>query len=192
VFGIYLKTDSDLCHLHRKLIGFHNREERCLLRGTNWVFKQSSLSFVVKGLIWCTRLDELYKKDDCGSVPVHYFLRMFPSGWPPWRQIICRIRCPKVCLTLCKTSLIVAITFQSFGAGRLKSDYVYSKYPLAGKVFSCQSRELCWPKNVDSCKITWTRNLLLRTHVFPCPLIFLSHPVRKINTFPYAVLFEDS
>ena len=28
-----------LCHLQHKLIGFYNRDEKCLLRGTNWVFK---------------------------------------------------------------------------------------------------------------------------------------------------------
>ena len=47
---IYLRTNSDLCHLYHKLIGFYNRDEKCLLRGTNWVFKQSSLRFVFKGL----------------------------------------------------------------------------------------------------------------------------------------------
>ena len=35
----YLRTNSDLCHLQHKLIGFCNRSEKCLLRGTNWVFK---------------------------------------------------------------------------------------------------------------------------------------------------------
>jgi hypothetical protein len=45
---IYLK-DSDFCPIHHKLIDFYNREEKCLLRGTNWVFKQSNLSFVFKG-----------------------------------------------------------------------------------------------------------------------------------------------
>ena len=39
VFFIYLRTNSDLCHLQLKLIGFCNRDEKCLLRGTNWVFK---------------------------------------------------------------------------------------------------------------------------------------------------------
>ena len=34
-----------------KLIGFYNRDEKCLLRGTDWVFKYSSPSFVFKGLI---------------------------------------------------------------------------------------------------------------------------------------------
>ena len=38
VFCIYLRTNSDLCHLQHKLIGFYNRDEKCLLRGTNWVF----------------------------------------------------------------------------------------------------------------------------------------------------------
>ena len=39
VFCIYLRTNIDLCHLQHKLIGFYNRDEKCLLRGTNWVFK---------------------------------------------------------------------------------------------------------------------------------------------------------
>ena len=28
-FFIYLRTNSDLCHLHHKLIGFYNRDEKC-------------------------------------------------------------------------------------------------------------------------------------------------------------------
>ena len=32
------------------MIGFYNREEKCLLRGKNWVYKRSSLRFVFKGL----------------------------------------------------------------------------------------------------------------------------------------------
>jgi hypothetical protein len=39
VFCIYLRTNSDLCHLQHKLIAFYNRDEKCLQRGTNWVFK---------------------------------------------------------------------------------------------------------------------------------------------------------
>jgi hypothetical protein len=38
VFCIYLRTNGDSCHLQHKLMGFYNREEKCLLRGTNWVF----------------------------------------------------------------------------------------------------------------------------------------------------------
>jgi len=39
VFCIYLKTNSDFWHLQYKLIGFYNRDEKCLQRGKNWVFK---------------------------------------------------------------------------------------------------------------------------------------------------------
>ena len=39
VFCIYLKTNSDLCHLQHKLISFYNRDEKCLQRGTDWAFK---------------------------------------------------------------------------------------------------------------------------------------------------------
>ena len=47
----YLRTNSDLCHLQLKLIGFYSRDEKCLQRGTDWVFKYSGLRFVCKGLI---------------------------------------------------------------------------------------------------------------------------------------------
>ena len=39
-----------MCHLQHKLVGFYNRDEKCLQRGTDWVFKYSSLRFVFKGL----------------------------------------------------------------------------------------------------------------------------------------------
>jgi hypothetical protein len=35
----YLRTNSDLCNLQHKLIGFYNRDGKCLLRDTDWVFK---------------------------------------------------------------------------------------------------------------------------------------------------------
>ena len=45
VFCVYLRKNSDLCHLQHKVIGFYNRDEKCLQRGTNWVFKLSGLLF---------------------------------------------------------------------------------------------------------------------------------------------------
>jgi hypothetical protein len=36
---IYLRTTSDFRHLQHKLIGFYNRDEKCLQRGTEWAFK---------------------------------------------------------------------------------------------------------------------------------------------------------
>ena len=41
LFVLYLseKKNSDLRHLQHKLIGFYNRDEKCLLRDTKWVFK---------------------------------------------------------------------------------------------------------------------------------------------------------
>jgi len=38
VFCIYLRTNSELCHLQHKLIGFYNPDEMCLQRGTDWGF----------------------------------------------------------------------------------------------------------------------------------------------------------
>jgi len=37
VLCIYLRTNSDLCHLHHKLIGFYSQDEKCLPRGMNWI-----------------------------------------------------------------------------------------------------------------------------------------------------------
>ena len=51
MFCIYLRTNSDLCHLLHKLIGFYNPDEKCLQRGTDWCFKYSGLRFVFKGLM---------------------------------------------------------------------------------------------------------------------------------------------
>jgi hypothetical protein len=51
VFCTYLRTNSDVCFLQHKLIGFYSRNEKCLLSGTNWAFKHSSLRFVFKGLM---------------------------------------------------------------------------------------------------------------------------------------------
>ena len=39
VFRIYLRTNSDVCPILHKPIGIYNRDEKCLLRGTDWVFK---------------------------------------------------------------------------------------------------------------------------------------------------------
>jgi len=51
VFCIYMRKNSDLCHLQHKLTGFFNRDDKCLQRGTDWIFKYSGLRFVCKGLI---------------------------------------------------------------------------------------------------------------------------------------------
>ena len=58
MFCIYLRTNSDFCHLQHKLIGFYNRDEKCLQRGTNWGFKYSGLRFVFK---W-SKSDNVHRK----------------------------------------------------------------------------------------------------------------------------------
>ena len=37
--------------MQHKLIVFYNLDQKCLLRGTNWVFKYNSLLFACKGLM---------------------------------------------------------------------------------------------------------------------------------------------
>ena len=36
---LYLSENKQRLVTQHKLIGFYNRDEKCLLRGTNWVFK---------------------------------------------------------------------------------------------------------------------------------------------------------
>jgi len=49
VFFVYLKANSDLCHLQHKLIGFYNRDEKCLRRGTDWVFNKAVCASSLNG-----------------------------------------------------------------------------------------------------------------------------------------------
>ena len=53
VFCIYLRTNSDLCHLQHKLIGFYSRDDKCLQRVTEWDFKYNGLRFVWKLSMHC-------------------------------------------------------------------------------------------------------------------------------------------
>jgi hypothetical protein len=39
VLFIYVRTNSNPSFVQHKLIGFYNRDEKCLQRGTDWVFK---------------------------------------------------------------------------------------------------------------------------------------------------------
>ena len=54
---IYLRTNSVLCHLQHKLIGFYNRDKKCLLRGSNAVLRSllckldSSSNVVTRALL---------------------------------------------------------------------------------------------------------------------------------------------
>ena len=49
VRALYLSENSDLCHLQHELIGFYNRDEKCLLRGMNWSLNKAVCSSHLKG-----------------------------------------------------------------------------------------------------------------------------------------------
>jgi hypothetical protein len=65
VFCIYLRTNSDLCYLQLKLIGFYNGDEKCLQRGTDLVFKYSCRRFVFKRLIQAVNFIWIVNKTSC-------------------------------------------------------------------------------------------------------------------------------
>jgi hypothetical protein len=61
VFCFNHRTSSYLCHLLHKLIGFWNRDEKCLQRGTFWGFKWRSLGWLFK---WRDNLKHLIPTTD--------------------------------------------------------------------------------------------------------------------------------
>jgi hypothetical protein len=78
-----------LCHLQHKLIGFYNRDEKCLQHGTEWIFKESGLPFVFKGLkrvscsgamdgsTMCFCCEGFYKNGDSFVIAQREFRREF-------------------------------------------------------------------------------------------------------------------
>ena len=49
-FVFISEKSSYFCLIQHKMFGFYDRDEKCLLRGTNWVFIYNSLCFVFKDL----------------------------------------------------------------------------------------------------------------------------------------------
>jgi hypothetical protein len=81
VFCIYLRTNSDLCHLQHKLIGFYNGDEKCLQRGTDRVFKYSSLRFVFKWLIIARGFKKPHLPEGFQAVPMRRSDSSRPATW---------------------------------------------------------------------------------------------------------------
>jgi len=88
VFCIYLRKNSDLCHVQRKPIGFYNRDEKCLQRGTDWVFKYSSLCFVFKDLNKTSQIRRIMKINNIMHTLTAY-IRVVPlSGSVYWVTLL--------------------------------------------------------------------------------------------------------
>ena len=59
-FVFIWKQTTTSAPIQQKLIGFYNPDEKCLQRGTDWVFKYSGLRCVFSGLILlCTVYEDL-------------------------------------------------------------------------------------------------------------------------------------
>ena len=82
------RTNSDLCHLQHKLIGFYNRDEKCLLHSTNWVFKYTSLRFVFKAASHLRYFVQAVEISLLRSVPIKRTDNfVFLSKSPGWQVI---------------------------------------------------------------------------------------------------------
>jgi hypothetical protein len=74
---IYLRTNSDLCHLQHKVIGFYNRDGKCLQPGTDWVFKWSGslneavcacATYSINRLVFITEMKSVYSAVRTGTL----------------------------------------------------------------------------------------------------------------------------
>ena len=72
MFCIYLRTNSDLCHLHHKLIGFYNRDEKCSQCGTDWLFKYSTLPMFTKTCLQAFHLSAVLEPARSTDAPFHW------------------------------------------------------------------------------------------------------------------------
>jgi hypothetical protein len=71
VFCIYLRTNSDLCHLHHKLIGFYNRDGKCLHRGTDWGLNEAicaCATYSINWLVFITGMESVYSAVRTGAL----------------------------------------------------------------------------------------------------------------------------
>ena len=50
VFCVDLRTNSDYFRIQHSLVGFYNQDGVCLLRGTEWIFKESKVSLLMINL----------------------------------------------------------------------------------------------------------------------------------------------
>ena len=132
VFCIYLRTNSDLCHLQLKLIGFYNRDEKCLQRGTDWVFKYSGLHFVFKGLMFCLVSNSVF----CAQTEIHLKPIAQLLGSRPVLSIINRTMA--TCFDLC---LSFRSLFQALHLiyNRTKLLWVHFRLPQGCKLDPCSS-----------------------------------------------------
>ena len=135
VFCFYLRTNSDLYHLQHKLIGFYNRDEKCLQRGTDWAFKYSGLRFVFKGLN--NNQSQFHTKLRNSS---HSFLMPLPciiyyfALWPTNAQLFHKL---SHCYMFRHYSVIlresvVSVTYQGTNHELPEDDTVVSKHVEAG------------------------------------------------------------
>ena len=89
---IYLRTNSDLCHLQHKLIGFYNRDEKCLLRGTVWAFNFWHRRFTFnsnKSPTWCKSF-LVYYPGVCLQLNMFRAFSLPSSGaqWLQWQPLV--------------------------------------------------------------------------------------------------------
>ena len=76
---LYLSENKQrLVSLQHKLIGFYNRDEKCLLRGTNWVFKSTHFVYSFTVTVTSTsnysynRQPELVIAEQHGHMSLHF------------------------------------------------------------------------------------------------------------------------
>ena len=119
VFCIYLRTNSDLCHLQHKRIGFYNRDEKCLLRGTDWEFKYNGLRFICKGLIFICFVFIWEQTATCATYSINWLVFITEM-----KSVYCAVRTGNLNKAVCASSLK--------GYMRTNSDLCHLQHKLFG------------------------------------------------------------
>jgi hypothetical protein len=63
VFCVYLRTNGELCQLQHKLIGFYNRDGKCLQRGRNGSVNNAvcaCATYSINWLVFITEMESVY------------------------------------------------------------------------------------------------------------------------------------
>ena len=151
MFCIYLRTNSDLCHLQHKLIGFYNRDEKCLQRGTDWVFKYNGLDFVLNWLIVTSTFQAENKT-------------AHQNGTNVWSQL--NLLRPstsyETILFVFTQSLQASLEFPPSIATLVTTWFPFTavasiKIPFKGEMYSVESLCNCQPTLTHSKQLCWNR-----------------------------------
>ena len=125
-----------MCHLQHKLIGFYNRNEKCLQRGTDWTFEESGLRFVFKRflrlctciLTVCLCMATLTEVFPCFFLSCKANVRAKTGHGPHSSQLLCCMYC-LFYVVLCIVSVYMCTVLPPSGGYPIAVNKYIISYP---------------------------------------------------------------